>query len=648
MVLKQKMCAAESVRLFFEAGKNLNSSDSNYSGVVEEIKNRLDITDVVSKYVVLKKTGHNYSGLCPFHNEKTPSFTVTPSRQIFKCFGCGEGGDVISFLMKISNQSFVDVIKEQAANLGIEIPEKYGSGAKQNKEENDRLKNAVQDALEFYHDNLLNNSKALSYLEKRGVGEVAIGKFFLGLSLNSNFELKNHLRNKGYTNDELYKAGLLFEKNGEYVDRFKNRIMIPIFDVNSKPVAFGARAIAEGQNPKYLNSPESVIYNKSSVLFGLNYAKDAIREEDSVIIMEGYFDVISAQVSGVKNVVASCGTALTPKHIKLLSRYTLSRRIFLAFDADSAGRKAVRSGASVIKEIFKGLGEIKQTDVSYAKTTGANVCEIRVVEQSGGKDPDEYIREFGAESYKEKIKDAPLLLDYEINTLTARYSKSMTPQEKSVLVQQITDILKEIQNPVILSDYIRNTAYKIDVDEMILKKQTDNFRMEDGANGVSSNVIPFTRRNKSGISNTERYKITESRLVELAFAANTKEKKEAFLEFTENYEPKGELNRVTLKEIREILQNDTENADVAKKLFLKFYTDSEIRKQLTDMAYTSSEYEHISSEDFSCSLVEIFSRLKELNKKIEIEKLRNKYNDKNATEEEKIQLSKQIIEQVKN
>ncbi len=648
MVLKQKMCAAESVRLFFEAGKNLNSSDSNYSGVVEEIKNRLDITDVVSKYVVLKKTGHNYSGLCPFHNEKTPSFTVTPSRQIFKCFGCGEGGDVISFLMKISNQSFVDVIKEQAANLGIEIPEKYGSGAKQNKEENDRLKNAVQDALEFYHDNLLNNSKALSYLEKRGVGEVAIGKFFLGLSLNSNFELKNHLRDKGYTNDELYKAGLLFEKNGEYVDRFKNRIMIPIFDVNSKPVAFGARAIAEGQNPKYLNSPESVIYNKSSVLFGLNYAKDAIREEDSVIIMEGYFDVISAQVSGVKNVVASCGTALTPKHIKLLSRYTLSRRIFLAFDADSAGRKAVRSGASVIKEIFKGLGEIKQTDVSYAKTTGANVCEIRVVEQSGGKDPDEYIREFGAESYKEKIKDAPLLLDYEINTLTARYSKSMTPQEKSVLVQQITDILKEIQNPVILSDYIRNTAYKIDVDEMILKKQTDNLRMEDGANGVSSNVIPFTRRNKSGISNTERYKITESRLVELAFAANTKEKKEAFLEFTENYEPKGELNRVTLKEIREILQNDTENADVAKKLFLKFYTDSEIRKQLTDMAYTSSEYEHISSEDFSCSLVEIFSRLKELNKKIEIEKLRNKYNDKNATEEEKIQLSKQIIEQVKN
>ena len=314
----------------------MSTTESNYTGVVEEIKNRLDIVDVISKYVVLKKSVRNFMGLCPFHNEKTPSFTVTPSRQIFKCFGCNEGGDVISFLMKINNQSFVDVIKEQAQNLGIEIPDGYGKNNKDSKEETSRLKEAVYEAMKFYHNNLLDNEKALEYLNKRGVNEVAAGKFFLGLSLNSNFALKNHLKDKGYTNDELYKAGLLYEKNGEYIDRFKNRIMIPIFDVNSKPVAFGARAIIDGQNPKYLNSPESVIYNKSSVLFGLNSAKEAIREEDSVIIMEGYFDVISAQNAGVKNVVASCGTALTPQHIKLLSRYTMSRKIYLAFDADLA------------------------------------------------------------------------------------------------------------------------------------------------------------------------------------------------------------------------------------------------------------------------------------------------------------------------
>lgn len=625
----------------------MNTTEGSYTGVVEEIKNRLDITDVISKYVILKKAGHNYSGLCPFHNEKTPSFTVTPSKQIFKCFGCGEGGDVISFLMKISNQSFIDVIKEQASILGIELPENYGSRSKEAKEENERLKDAIQDALEFYHNNLLDNETALSYLEKRGVGEVATGKFFLGLSPNSNFELKKYLRNKGYTNDELYKAGLLYEKDGEYIDRFKNRIMIPIFDVNSKPVGFGARAITDGQNPKYLNSPESAIYNKSSILFGLNYAKDAIREEDSVIIMEGYFDVISAQISGVKNVVASCGTALTPKHIKLLSRYTLSRKIFLAFDADSAGRKATGTGANVIKEIFSGLGSIKQTDVSYAKSNDGNVCEIRVVEQTGGKDPDEYIREFGAESYKEQIKTAPLLLDYELDGLTKKYSKTMTPQEKSVLVQQIIDILKEIQNPVILSDYIRNTAYKIDVDEMILKKEINYLQNTNDIVYGSSNVIPFIKRNKSRISSTERYKITESRLVELAFAINSKEKRISYLEYIKDYEPAGELNSAAIKEIREILQNDEENFDVAKKLFLKFYNDNEIRKQLTDMAFASSEYENITSEDFTCSLVEVFSRLKELKKKIEIEKLKNRYNDKNATEEERIKVSREIIEQVK-
>lgn len=625
----------------------MSTTEGTYQGVVEEIKNRLDIADVISKYVVLKKSGHNYIGLCPFHNEKTPSFTVTPSRQIFKCFGCGEGGDVISFLMKITNQNFIDVIKEQAQILGIELPDNYGNRSKETKEEAERLKDAVNEAVIFYHNNLLNNEKALEYLDKRGVKEVAIGKFFLGLSPNSNFELKNYLKDKGYTNDELYKAGLLFEKNGEYIDRFKNRIMIPIFDVNSKAVGFGARAIVDGQNPKYLNSPESVIYNKSSILFGLNYAKDAIKEEDAVIIMEGYFDVISAQISGVKNVVASCGTALTPQHIKLLSRYTLSRRIFLAFDADSAGRKATKSGANVIKEIFKGLGDIKQTDISYAKSNEGNVCEIRVVEQKGGKDPDEYIREFGAESYKEHIKSAPLLLDYELNELTKQYSPDMTPQDKSLLVQQTVDILKEIQNPVILSDYVRNTAFKIDVDEMILKKAVINSQTtEDIYN--NSNVIPFIKRNKSKISSLERYKITEARLIELAFAINSSDKKKTYLEFLENYEPVGELNTVAIKEIKEILQNDTENLDVAKKLFLKFYNDNEIRKQLTDMVFTSGEYEKFTIEDFTCSLVEIFQRLDELKRKIEIEKLKNKYNDKNATEEEKIRVSREIIEQVKN
>ena len=623
----------------------MSTSESNYTGVVEEIKNRLDIVDVVSKYVVLKKSGHNFMGLCPFHNEKTPSFTVTPSRQIFKCFGCGEGGDVIAFLMKINNQSFSEVIKEQAALLGIELPNNYGEKAANLKEETDRLKDAMQAALEFYHRNLLDNEGALQYLEKRGVGEVAIGKFFLGLAPNSNFELKKYLKNLGYTNDEMYKAGLLYEKNGEYVDRFKNRIIIPIFDVTSRPVAFGARAIMDGQNPKYLNSPESVIYNKSSILFGLNSAKDAIREEDAVIIMEGYFDVISAQVAGVKNVVASCGTALTPQHIKLLSRYTLSRRIYLAFDTDAAGRKATKSGAEVIKEIFKGLGDIKQTDVSYASSNERNVCEIRVVEQLGGKDPDEYIREFGAESYKEQIKHAPLLLDYELGELTKKYSNEITPQEKSSLVQQVVEILKEIRNPVILADYIKETAYKLNVDEMILKKEVSNLQDKDYSYAAAT-VVPFIKRDKKADA-SKRLNILEMKLIELGMQANSNEKVSSYLEFTKDYIAQNEQNAQIIKEIREILTNDKDEKELAKKLLLKFYNDIEVQKQISDLVFASSEYENIGLNDFTCSLAELFNRLKLLKKKIEIQKLQNKYKDENLTEEEKIRVSREIIEQVK-
>lgn len=233
-------------------------SELTYQQVTEEIKSRLDIVDVISKFVVLKKSGHNYMGLCPFHNEKTPSFTVTPSRQIFKCFGCGEGGDVLAFLMKINKQSFTEVIVEQAEILGIELPKATsGANAKEYKKEKERLLEAVKYSMEFYHNKLLSNENALKYLEKRGVNEIAIGSFFLGLAPNSNFELKNYLKELGYTNDEMYKAGLLYEKNGDFLDRFKNRLIIPIMDVNNNPIAFGARAIIDGQNPKYLNSPDS-------------------------------------------------------------------------------------------------------------------------------------------------------------------------------------------------------------------------------------------------------------------------------------------------------------------------------------------------------------------------------------------------------
>ena len=618
-------------------------SEITYGQAVEQIKNSLDIVDVISKYVVLKKSGHNYSGLCPFHNEKTPSFVVTPSRQIFKCFGCGEGGDVIAFLMKINNQDFKEVIAEQAAVLGIELPKGSKDSSSKYKQEKERLLNAMDEATKFYHKKLLANERALEYLEKRGVGEVAIGKFFLGLAPNSNFELKEHLREKGYTNDEMYKAGLLYEKNGDFLDRFKNRIIIPIMDVNSNTIAFGARAIMEGQNPKYLNSPDSSIYNKSNVLFGLNRAKDYIKQEDSVIIMEGYFDVISAHVAGVQNAVASCGTALTPQHIKLIARYSPSRKIYLAFDSDSAGQKATKAGAEVIKNIFSSLGDIKQYDSSYSDNSDS-VCEIRVVSQVGGKDPDEFIREFGAQEYKNHIKNAPLFLDYRLNKALEELKNDATPQQKSITVQQIADILSEIQNPVILSEYIKNISFKINLDEEILKTQIEKSKYKNESFEKFEVATPKTQPKYPSKDLNTRYNLMENNLIKLAFVANTPEKKNFYIHAISTYKAHSEANCAIIAAIDKAFGEINNIDELAKKVFCEFYNNKDMQKKLSDEIFASAQYENLDYENYIQAVNEIFERLNSISEKLRNYELKQKIKDSTLSESEKRELLFQQFE----
>ena len=338
-----------------------------FEDVISQIKDRLDIVDVVSQYVVLKKSGANYWGICPFHNDKKPSMSVSPSRGIFKCFSCGAGGDALAFLVKIQNREYKDVILELADKYGIELPKKYGASSETKSLKKDMIK-ACAEAAKFYHMQLRSAddaNKAMTALRKRNVDDTIIDKFTLGWAPNKYDTLYKELK-KEFKDEILEKAGLILKSNsGGYIDRFRNRIIIPIQNENGEYVAFGARAVDEGQNPKYLNSSDSLIYNKSKLLFGLNSAQDAIKAEDGVVIMEGYFDVISAQAHGVENAVASCGTALTPDHVKLLSRYTKSRRIFLSFDTDKAGVNATTKGSNVIKETLSTLGDVKQFDESH-------------------------------------------------------------------------------------------------------------------------------------------------------------------------------------------------------------------------------------------------------------------------------------------
>ncbi len=620
-------------------------SEVSYQQAVEQIKNSLDIVDVISKYVVLKKTGRNFQGLCPFHNEKTPSFVVTPDKQIFKCFGCGEGGDVFTFLMKINNQSFTEMIEEQAANLGIELPKRNLKNISLHKAEKERLYDAMEQANKFFKNNLESNEKALEYLEKRGINEVAISKFSLGLAPKGNFELKNHLTNLGFTIEELNKAGLIYEKDGTFFDRFKNRIIIPIKDANSNTIAFGARAILEGQMPKYINSPESIIYNKSAVLFGLNRAKDAIIKNDAVIFMEGYFDVISAHLGGVENAVATCGTALTPQHIKLISRYSPSRRIFLAFDTDSAGKKAIEHGAEVIKNIFSALGDIKQYDSNY-RNNEENVCEIRVVSEIQGKDPDEFIREFGGEEYLKKVNEAPLLLDYQINQIYKDIKGNLTPQEKSHLVIQITDILYQIKNPVILDDYIKAAAFKLDVSESILKTQILNKQSDEFGILKIENDNPIDRKIIDK-SSSNLYELMEENLIKLAFAANTEAKINYLKEKLTGYNSQDEENSKILNDIDKKFMEVNNVDELAKKLFLGFYNEQQIQKKISDNIFSSHEFNNLSQDKYEQAVDETFERLDNLKQQYRKNELKKKLKDDSLTPEEKLEISTKIFQELK-
>ena len=348
---------------------------NSFEEVISLIKDRLDIVDVVSQYVVLKKSGANYWGICPFHNDSKPSMSVSPSKGIFKCFSCGTGGDALNFLVRIQNREYKDVILELAEKFGIELPKKFTPSNESKSQKADMLK-ACEKAAKFYNLQLKSAddaNKAMTALRSRNISDEIINEFTLGWAPNKYDCLYKEL-SKEFNDDILEKAGLILKSNsGGWIDRFRNRIIIPIQNENGDYVAFGARAVDKGQNPKYLNSSDSMIYNKSKILFGLNLAKDAIKTEDSVLIMEGYFDVISAQANGIRNAVASCGTAMTADHVKLISRYTKSRRIFLSFDTDKAGINATKRGSEVIKDTLSVLGDVRQFDESHISSNLDNV-----------------------------------------------------------------------------------------------------------------------------------------------------------------------------------------------------------------------------------------------------------------------------------
>ena len=600
----------------------------NNIDIAQQIKDKLDILDVVSRTVILKKKGQNYWGLCPFHKEKTPSFSVNPAKGIYKCFSCGEGGDVLSFLMKTQNKSFMEVVKDEAQALGIELPKNMGVSAEK-KELKQQILSALKDACDFYNLNLIsspNAQKALAYVkEDRGLSDEVIATYKLGYAPNSYDDLYKRFQGK-YSNDVLEQSGLVIKREREagYVDRFRHRVIIPIFDESGNVVAFGARAL-DGQEPKYLNSPESIVYNKSKTLYGLYHAKDAIKEEDATIIMEGYFDVISTQASGIKNCVASCGTSLTSGHIGLISRYSKSRKIFLAFDTDSAGIKATQRGAEVIKEAFTGLGEIKQFDeVQSAFNDEKYACEIRVVSPPEGKDPDEFIRSNGAEAYRQYLTQAQLLLDFQIDLALKDYKKGMPVSEKLKFVKGIikvvaerlniaeTDLLKELRSTSALAikPFVK--------EEPIVKKRISLFEKTE-RNLLSMYLISRSQLLPSQISNILINEELDDET--LNYIKNTIDKLSS------------EVNNV--KELIETLYN-------------AFAEDNDIKNIITDLIELAKPYDGLSATDLRFAIDENLQKIRRFRQRQEQEAIRQSYKHIDDDDIQAVQIQIELKERLKN
>src|ERR1700739_4389608 len=418
----------------------------------ERVKQQADIVRVVGEYVRLKKAGKDFSGLCPFHQEKTPSFTVSPIKQIFYCFGCHKGGDVFNFVMDMEKCEFPEAVKLVAEKCGISVPRPKERSPEERKENQLRaiLTEMHREAQTFFAKQLegtLEGKAARAYLEDRGLDKDTIARFGIGYAPSGGDLLLRQLKSK-YPEKLLVESGLISrDQSGRLFDRFRRRITFPIANESAKIVAFGARALGDDQ-PKYLNSPETPIYSKSNVLYHLDRAKDALRRSDFAVLVEGYMDAIAVARAGISNVVASCGTALAESQIKLLGRFT--RRVIVNYDPDTAGQAATeRSLVALLEQDF----------------------EVRVLPLPavGDKkaDPDLYIREKGAEAYLKQVKEAPPYVDYLIRR--ASQMDLTTGEGKRRAVNFLLPYVQKIPNSILRSEWATRIAQHLRLDEPVLR-----------------------------------------------------------------------------------------------------------------------------------------------------------------------------------
>jgi len=437
--------------------------------VIDEVKDRIDIVEVIGESVKLRKSGKNYSGFCPFHpNTRTPAFAVFPESGTWRCFGaCNEGGDVFSFLMKKEGWDFSEALRILAERAGVEL-RPHGPAEQAVDEAHQRLRTLLEAVIPFYRHNLLQTptgAPVLDYLLARNLSEQALETFEIGYAPNSWDATLSYLRDKGYRQQELKDSGMVSEReSGGVYDRFRHRIMIPIRDVRGRMAGFGARVVDPEDVPKFLNSPQTALFDKGRMLYGLDKARKAIRKADQAVIVEGYMDVIALHQAGFANVVSPMGTALSESQLRLLKRY--SRRMVLALDADAAGSQATLRGLTVARETLERQPDPIFNARGLVRHEGRIDADIRVVTLPEGVDPDEVVAHDPA-VWTALIDGAQTVVNYVLEVLTADHDLD-DPKAKAEIARQVLPLIEDVADPVERETYRQNLARRLKVDERAL------------------------------------------------------------------------------------------------------------------------------------------------------------------------------------
>lgn len=512
------------------AGDSNKVTASGRNSAIDEIKSRCNIVDVIGSVVSLKKTGANYQGLCPFHNEKTPSFVVSETKQMFTCFGCHASGDVISFVEKYYNLSFPEALEKLADMCGVKLADNYGRSEKK-----DIYYEINREAARFFFKALRKgDNPGLRYVAKRGLTKEILHEFGIGYADASWNSLYEHLKGKGYKEEIMLKLGLISSSKGRYYDKFRNRVIFPIQNTAGKVIGFGGRAIGDDM-PKYLNSQETPVFSKKNNLYGLNITKNYVNKEDCAILVEGYMDVISLYQGGVKNVSASLGTALTENQAKLLKRYT--KNIVLSYDADSAGVNASVRGSSILHK---------------------EGCKVKILHISDGKDPDDFIRAKGKNAYYKLVDSALNYGDYRIEQIRKKHNIEKT-QGRVDFLREIADFLNTL-SPVEADIYIDKVAKMYSVSQGAL-------RSEMGQEKEIKLPKRQTEKNEQNAGNSIskiEQNVIKVLMTDSSYFKETKEHEELFV---------SDVGRTIFKAIEEIYD---ENDEIDKEKLMEILEPDEI------------------------------------------------------------------------